>query len=404
MKKQLFSFLMVLALVVLAGTSAMAQTTANGLTPGTARLAVVGSVSTFSVLEAGNPATYSWDVFEIASSAAYDAAGGATVVPTKAAFRLDATGATGGSSTTATVYVQWLSAQTAGNVYVVEATSTSTVAGSGNATCTTKRRFFVSVFNYTVDIVLCDASGNSIETSTPFAAATQQAECNSWAGRVIRNLTSGATPTEFEGDLLTLPENYANTVDGLAVSATSPNKTTQTYFKITVTLTGAPNSFDLEHLNWRLRYTLSDKTDLSLYEIKLHNATPAAAAVSFASASGSNTITGVTGDDFVLAIAASDFAANSAIYFKAVGDNPTGTLTTADYIFQVSTHNNLGAKDMLYRILIDQTALDLQGDAAYNDGYKYGVISGTQVAINKPETETRRINMSPATSVINIVD
>lgn len=388
MKKQLFSFLMVLALVVLAGTSAMAQTaTSNGLTPTTARLAVVGSVSAFTQAETGaNDATYAWTILEIDPADGL-AATGTSTVGTGGRFVTSAGVTTGASTTDATVYIQWLAAPaTTGNVYAIQCTATTSTTGQG--TCTTIRRFFVTVFDYDVDIYLSDATGAKLGSDADITD-----ECNSWSGKIITNSLESTALTVADHDLTHNGNATTDTPAGI-------EKTTTTYFTVEITTSGP--AVNLSALNWRLLYSMPAAADLSLYQIDNIGTNQRA---QFSTIGGDNVITGAE----VLTIASSAINAdgNNVLFFPAGGS----ATTSEKFIFEVRTHNNLGANKMVMNMRVDQTGVALQpsgtlANADFNDGIKYN--SALNIAdaqtLKDGTSGTKTIMMSPASSIITIVD
>jgi hypothetical protein len=404
MKKQLFTLIALLAML-LVGSNVMAQPTTNsGLTPAEARLAVVGSTSRFAVTEAtgAGAATYEWDVFEIPGAAAYDVVtANGTEIGTGCQI-LDVDGDVTVDYTTATIYVRWLTnanGADANPIYCVQVTSTSTAGGSGNTDCSTIRRFFVAVFDYDISVYLSDASGATAEGGT-FAVGDVNDICNSWSARVIKNTLTDGT-TLYEGDYLTTPNDFTETDNDRAVPA-GREKTTETYFTVAITLTGAPANFDLDDLPWRFRFSTPENTGLSLYEINLARTSVVGAVAGFGADATEAAITGAN----VLALSAvAGWNNNNTVYVSPL--EGAGIATTAQYTFQVRSHNLLGDPDMNYNILVDEINLDLQANGDYNDGIKFGdaaVHVAPELAVTKGQSEVRQIKMSPATSTIVITD
>jgi len=388
MKKQLFSFVVMLALIVFAGTSAWAQgPTANGLTPATPRLAIVGSVSHFLQVETGdNDATYVWTILEMDPAGGLEGTGTSTV-NTGGRFVTSAGVVTGASTTSADAYIQWLKAPgTSGNVYAIECTATTSTVGQG--TCTTKRRFFMTVFDYDVDIYLSDNAGGKLNLDADLT------DCNSWASQILANT--------IEGTQITNP-HFATTHNGNLVTGTPAGieKTTTTYFTVEITTSGP--AVALSTLNRRLKYSMPTATAaLSLYQIDNIGSNSRA---QFSTISGANLITGA--EVLTIATTGMDAGGNDIVFIPAGGS----ATTSEKFIFEVRTHNNLGAAQMVYNMQLDQTAVALQpsgtlANTDFNDGIKYNA------AMSIPDAQTlkdgvsgvRTIQMSPASSVITITD
>lgn len=398
MKKQLFSFLMVLALVVLAGTSAMAQT--SGLLPGTAKEIVRGSTVRFEVTDAsagaGIATTHDWDVYTIATTANLNAAGTAATAATDYSFVTDQTGTTvAGASTTTVAFIKFLTRPAAGNVFMVEYT------GSSAGTCSTKRRFFLSVFDFNVDVVLSDNTGALI---AGYNADADHSECSTWDGNVIQN---GTTADYFEGADLTAPHaDYVNNGND------NEPKYTEKYFAVTITLSGN-SSMDLDDIKWRFRYSLFDDiatatdvtadADLSLFGINSQT-TGAAFGSGGAQVGGTN--------DAAVTIVASAFDANSGVYVAPTSGTAGAANVTADqtatYVFRVRTHNILGGNDQTWGIRLDEVQLETTtASSDYSNGRKVHsaiAVAGVDVALTDGRTDTYTIRQTPATGVIRVQD
>lgn len=152
MKKQLFSFLMVLALVVLAGTSAMAQT--DPIVDNTNALRhtmITGSTHTFSVTPGNAANTINWLVWKEGT-------------PGAEATTADIVSYAQGAASS----YQFTWAHSASGNYYVQYTETR----PGDASCAvTIRRFYIQVFDFDVEVFISDASGVKI------TGADNLAEC-----------------------------------------------------------------------------------------------------------------------------------------------------------------------------------------------------------------------------------
>lgn len=144
MKKQLFSFLMVLALVVLAGTSAMAQNDADANTSTETYVMITGSTHTFSTTRGRSGSTLAWTVAKGANGSG-DASGEYTV-----------TGATDGTS----FQITW--DEDAAGIYTIQVSETNPAATDG---CSTIRRFYVNVLDFDVMVYVSDANGEYLGTA-----------------------------------------------------------------------------------------------------------------------------------------------------------------------------------------------------------------------------------------------
>lgn len=377
MKKQIFTLMMLLALMVMAGGSAFAQM-GTGDTRTDSRLVVVGSVSTFSIADAvttgGTPGTsFAWSVYSVTDDAeAYATNGGTAATASQARFVTDVTTLTAGATNETTAYVNWLAAPDAGDTYAVQVIV-------NNANCSTTRRFFVSVFDFTVSIQLCDASGN--------AYAADQTRCNTWSTLVVGNSVNTVNP--FEGDAITTPHaDYINATGGVA-------KITPTYFKVNMALSGNPSGFDLRNIKWRFQYTMPTATAMSIYTIST-----ATAAEFDTEGSGTKTVGGATGT------AVYTVPAGNYIYVpRATGTDP---VNSASYLFTVNTHNNLSQDNMIYTARLDRVSLEFSAVAgSYNDGAKIWTTYGTGeplIGAANELTVSQTIYMSPATSVIDFAE
>jgi hypothetical protein len=368
MKKQLFSLVIGLALIIIAGTSVKAQ---DGLTFVTPYVMIVGSVGSFDAPDAGGPnaaTTWTWSVWDVASAAeAYAAGGGTGSNATEFRFVNGLTDLTAGVSNAQTCYVNWLSAPSqGGTMYAIQVLTS-------NGTCSTIRRFYVSVFDFDVSIVLCDATG-----ATEYG--TDQATCNTWSGLVIGNDVNSVNP--FEGAAITTPHgDYLNVAGGVA-------KITPTYFKVKIALSGNPPSIDLTDIKWRFQYTMPTATDMSIYTIST------ASTATFDAEGGSSSVGGAAATDV--------YTVPAANYIYVPVQAAAGS--TAEYLFTVNTHNLLSQDNMVYTARLDRVSLELSASSDYNDGAKIWTSYGSGeplIGATNEITVSETINMSPATSVIN---
>jgi len=416
MKKQLFSLVMLLALVVFAGTSAWAQA-GSGLKPNETKEIIRGSIVHFAVTDATGAtaaSTYDWKVYSGLSTDPFTQGGTALTAGTNWDFATSLTNDAVPTEPKGTeAWIKFLTKPSVANgIYIVEVTA-------HNTNCTTLRRFFISVFDFEVDVFLSESNGNPITGE----GTTYQdiAGCNTWGGKIIHNGLLGAT-TAFEGDSLTGP--HANYV----ANSTTPliPKTTTYYFTVKIELTGN-TSMDLDNLKWRMRYSLtngavgaSTDTDLKLYRIANTSKSANTNNPSFTTEAtgpqfigGDNTPANAT---TVLSIDASGYSSvNSAIYFPAGSGAATFDNNTATYTFEVVTHNLLSQGDMTWGIRADEvdletTTTDVTANA-YNNGTKYHAevatglpAGGHPISLIDGKSGTYTIQQSPATSTIKVND
>lgn len=366
MKKQLFSLVILLAMVLVGG-NAFGQT---GITRTTPYAMVVGSVGHYQVADAGGATaatTWAWSVYDVASDAeAYATNGGTLCGATSYRFVTALDNLAGGTSNTNSVYINWLAAPAA--TYAVQCITT-------NGNCSTTRRYFVYIFDFTVDVVICNADGTT-EYTAP------RTDCNTWSGLVVGNDVNSINP--FEGNPITQPHaSYINATGGIA-------KITPTYFKVTIALVTPPAGFDLSDVKWRFQYSFPTATNMSIYTISQ------ATANFTAEASGTHTVGGAA-ENAVYPVPAGNY-----VYIPAA----SGTPITQEYVFTVNTHNLLSQDNMIYTVRLDRVSLefDVAAGTAYNDGAKiwttYGSGEPLIGAANELST-TQTINMSPATNVID---
>lgn len=395
MKKHVYSLLMVMAIIGLARTTAWAQA-GDGLTVSTALEQAVGSTTTFSFLQTG--ANITWTVLQ-ADDGTY-APGGATAAAASGTHFNWVTDATGGTvdgdgfTDEATAYVKWLSAPTAGNtIYIVRMEETT---GDG---CSTIREVYLSIFDFTFDVFLSDASGNSIEGT---AATTI---CNTWDGTLVANEQVAPRPVvaSYQGaEITTNHADYSNNPTDDDV------KLTPTYFTVSIEITSG--AVDFNSLSCRLQYSLPTQTALNLYSIE------AETGVLFNSTAGSELIQAgaATGDLTVAALAAGNYANNNTFYIPGRTDGVGSGVQSVEYTFEVLTHNNLGQADMLWGVRIDKLDLDFVTENLGEYGTTFGngtkinnavtatYTADTPLAAGVAVSEDMTVQQSPATPIITI--
>lgn len=379
---------MVLALVVLAGTSAKAQT-GLGLVPTDAKEIAIGSSATFSVTPGLATNNFLWNVYEVASADIQANPGMAL------ATSVAGTKATIATNTAASTLVTFYDDQNANNMFVVQCTETEVAAGG----CSTIRRFYVTIFNFDVEVIALGIQPTTAPGApADWTTAAAQVECNTWSGTVVANSTTTPAVAVLDGTAITTPHaNYVN-YEGTGGVA----KVTESWFAVRITLT----SGNLNNFLWRFQYSLPG-SGMSLYEIST-----AEPGVTFAAVGGNNYWRAAT-PDAALATpttwAGATLDGTQTIYVPKRADaTPSATAT---YVFKVITHNNLNAADMVYAVNIDRVQLE-KGDAtsptAYNNGEKFlaanAVAGQAQLDGALDVSATTTINQSPSTSIIGVTE
>jgi hypothetical protein len=338
----------------------------------------IGSSATFTVPVQGTN-TYEWDVFELASTHVVGAPDAATVVGTKVTLS-----AATANSTIATFYAM----PESGNLFVVQVTETEP-AGSGS--CSTVRRFYVSLFNFDIQVIALAA--NTGVPATPLGTAfsgsfPELAECNSWSNTVIKNEIDSLMLTSMRADSVNNPTD-------------SDLKYTDSYFAVRLYVEGGAS---LANYRSRFQWSMdSTSASTSIYEIEVVDGPARFAAEGgsdiWASAGPTAAITTPT------AYAAGTFDGNQTFYIGNV------SATEAISVIRVRTHNLAGVADMEFNMKIDRVQLERDATGGtYNNGDKYNVntnAAATDVARlddNKDISFPIVIRQSPATPVIDVLD
>jgi len=143
MKKQLFSLGMLLALIIVAGTSSWAQNATSEVENTSARtyVMITGSTHTFTITQGRPGSSLQWIV--------YDGLNG-TTVSDNADYTL-----VSANSTSPAFQITW--AETAAGNYTVQVTETNPLASEF---CSTVRRFYVNVLDFDVLVYASDDAGN----------------------------------------------------------------------------------------------------------------------------------------------------------------------------------------------------------------------------------------------------
>jgi len=219
MKKQLFSLVMMLALIVMAGTSAFAQ---DGLTVATAYWHMPGSTHHVSVTNHAG-FTYAWGI----TMANCDGSAGAAVA--------DGTGIAGAGNTATITY-----SDDAAGVYRITVTETD-----GDGGCNTIRQFYTAVMNVNVVVTSTLADGTT---------AAPAADCNDYdlVGPTLSYLVPNTNADDGGGSSANLAaltsaslynERWVHLVLSVSDASGCPG------------IGNAPTAADLA---WRFDYTIAD--------------------------------------------------------------------------------------------------------------------------------------------------
>lgn len=389
MKKQVINLMMTLAIVFGLSVSAMAQN--DGEFPDQTYELAIGSSANFDVDSvAGN--TYAWVVYEAAITHTVGATTGLA----------DASGKTTiANPTWASTDIKFYGMPDTDNLFVVEVTEAEPVADGG---CSTVRRFYVSVFDFDIEVVAFNVNYDfitmpdlSVPTDAVFTALDTIAleDCNSWSGDVVSNYISDALIQSMQAD----STNNASIGE---------NKYTDSYFAIRTTIQGTSTFSDYRA---RFQWSMDTLNDASIYQIEVVDG-PAM----FASESASP-VTLWTSGAFNAAIdnanltdwADGTFNSNKTMYIPKQASDPTSVIS----LVRVRTHNLAGEPDMQFNMKIDRLQLeksDSGTDDRYNNGEKFNNetnTADTEVA----RLDTKRdisasitVRQSPETTIIDVTD
>lgn len=216
MKKQLFSFVMMLALIVFAGTSAMAQ---DGLTPNTAYWHLPSSVHGVQVANHTNT-TYDW---AITKSTCLGVADGA---------------ATGASITTGNYQATITYTSAATGMYRITCTETAN-------SCSTVREFFTAIMDIDVVTIASDAIGTAI---TGGALTT----CNDYSTIMSTSLVGNTDAEDNTNSLNTWKDNTATPLFQNVRYVTVTLNTSDLSGCSSVLNAPVANTF-----NWQFNYTIT---------------------------------------------------------------------------------------------------------------------------------------------------
>ncbi len=343
MKKQLFSLMMLLALVVFAGTSAWAQnsnTAPEIMFAGATREYTVDDHSSI-----GN--TYQWSIL--------DCAGSGTVADPYipgAASAITEYAITAGSVTSNTITLRWT--ETAAGGYCVQIAESNEATRGG---CSTIRQFFVTVVDFDLWIYASDASGNEISDAGDLATCGSNATYNPWYNT--------------ETDLL----DNRNEADG---SAAAPYSTRY----ITAAITASGINFGSSAYSWQFPYSLAvgdDNYDVSIVPVN-HAAT--------------TTVTYTDYQNGQITVGLEAGATVTSVTFE-IRYQPKWANDESDITLAMTVATN--------SCVLDGSDTDTNFDDGVENADNYSAAySNTDPRSNVSRTQT--IYVSPATSIINIAD
>lgn len=364
MKKQLFSLMMAFALVVGLSVTAMAQT---GMTPATAYEVAIGFSTDFSVTPNAT-SSFTWGVGELAA--------GHTV---GAALTTGSTKVTITNGATATATIRFNQAPDAGNIFVVQCIEQETSDGG----CSTIRRFYVSVFNFDVEVIALGTSTTMPTGAAWLAAQSAKTTCNSWDNTVVKNTMDAAAVAAMHQDSVNNPTD-------------ADPKVTDSYFALRVHVDGS----SLDRYKARINWSMPGATNISIYSINVESGAAGFSSEGGAAAWTATPTTALTAPTTESSV----FNTQQTLYLNAAAT----AVTELTYLFKVTTHNLLGQSDMVYDVRVDRIQLEKAGvDTDYNNGEKVTAtsaeVTGKLDGVNDI-TSTTTIYQTPATSIIDIAD
>jgi len=241
MKKHLFTLVMMLALFAFAGTSAWAQTSlpaAGTYTLGSqsnAQVYLNGGSGVLSITSTGATNTsVSWTMYDADDNSVVTATNDPVANPT-AVLDLRTNAAWTVTQTTASYYFQFT--DNAAGTYYVELTVTNT----DHSCAETKRRFYIQVFGFDVEVYASNGSG-------VLATPAELADCSgndydAFMNDVLESSTA-ATPRTDLWNTATTPVPADGTL-----GAAYGNKEFQRYYTARVSFSGVAATFDPATLN-----------------------------------------------------------------------------------------------------------------------------------------------------------
>jgi hypothetical protein len=229
MKKQFNYLMMVLAMVILAGTSAMAQNSDQN-----ADTHFTGSEHTYSVTDLSTSTEYAWTILDVTGA-------GTSADPYISAAPTAATNYTGLSGeATRSVTFTW--SESASGVFCIQLSESNLAVRGG---CATVREFFVLVIDFDLHLFASDASGTEISDADTTTCG------------------SNSSYNPFFNTELDLRDNI-DMADG---SVSLPYSTRH----VTATLTASTGiSLAATSYRWQFPYTLADADDV--YDVDIISA------------------------------------------------------------------------------------------------------------------------------------
>jgi hypothetical protein len=223
MKKQLFSLVMMLALIVIASTSAWAQGSGTLASPLTQ---ITGSTHVFNVSSDAGAHTYTWTLRENTGG-------------TDPATHYSASAAAGAYTVTWT--------DLAGGVYYIQ------VVDENGAGCSTTRRFYVTVFTFDVRVAAVNSSAAELANNTEVCG-----DNNAAAGYIFDNALAGAT--------LAAPDPDGN---GSLTNARGTIYSTQ-WFQLTLTFDGGVTAPSYDNVTFDYVITATNAASASVVSDVYH--------------------------------------------------------------------------------------------------------------------------------------
>jgi hypothetical protein len=338
MKKQFFTLVMMLAIVVLAGTSAMAQI---GI-PTSADTHFTGSTHTYTVADhsaIGN--TYAWAILT--------ASGSPTLVSGAAA---DAShySITGGNTSNAFTF-EWTPA--ASGYYSIQVTESNE---STRNSCSTVRQYFVLVIDFDLHLFASTSAGVEISAAADLATCGSNGDYNPWF-----NNETDLTDNRTEGD----------------GSAANPYSVRY----VTATLTSS-TGIDLASVDyrWYFPYTITGGDDNYDVSIVPYNHTAAVTVVNTTFNSGNVTVELESG------------ATVASVTFE-IRYQPKWANDESDILLTMSNAQNT--------CKLDGIDTDLLFDDGTESTANYGTTPGSADPLSN-QTRQQTIYVSPATSTITL--
>ena len=398
MKKQLFSLMMVFALIVGLNVSTWAQgntldatsawTDFDGYYYNDPTFMIQNSVRAFEVTVHGTN-TFTWNVYTVDITT-----GTATAATDDTDFSLwsDAgatTSVTAGAATASqnSIYVEWLTVSAPNEVFAVDVIETNSITGS----CTSHRRLYVLVYGVDMDIIASYSDGSE--------KTTNLLDCNIWSGDVIGNHLTADQLDDQDGSFTnhngTVLKNKYDTIYAHVSMAGSLND----WITGSTLPGGAATSIlaatGVDDFRWMFGYTISTDAGGTAFD-------PAADG-SILSVTADEAIyfdTEDTGDNFL----GTDMNNSPTLTTVLAAGDMTGTVYVpagiTEFTLTIAVHN-LFNQTTSPSVSFEGANLALErsafgGDASFNDG-------GESDETNN-QSAVQTIYASPATPIITITD